>query len=83
VGFHHIKIRKRGIDMEELIKFIESITPFTVDKDKLFKFCYVNKEHPSRLYFKLITASRLTRQDYLEEFMQFEETRYNGRLNNV
>ncbi len=57
--------------MNELIEHIEEITTQTVDRDKLFKWLYTNKMQPSRLYFKLLTCSRLTRQDYLHDFMEF------------
>ena len=57
--------------MKELILYIEEITPFTVDKDKMFAFIYSHKIKASRLYFKLITASRLDRENWLDQFIEF------------
>ncbi len=59
--------------MNDLIEHIQSITPYTVDRDKLFKYLYTHKISAERLFFKLITASQLVRRDYLEEFADFEE----------
>jgi|LGVF01.2.fsa_nt_gb hypothetical protein len=58
--------------MNDLIELIQTLTPFTVNRDKLFKFLYCNKITADTLYFKLMTCSRLTRRDYLEEFSDFE-----------
>lgn len=57
--------------MKELIKHLEDITPFKVDSDKLFSYLYENKVTADRLFFKLITASRLVRQDYLQDFIDY------------
>ena len=59
--------------MNTLIDHIQSITPFKVNRQKLLRFLYAHKISADTLFFKLITASKLVRRDYLGEFADFEE----------
>ena len=59
--------------MNDLVEYLEILTPYKVDRQKLLLFLYSNKISAGTLYFKLMTCSRLTRQDYLEQFSDFEE----------
>jgi hypothetical protein len=52
--------------MNELMEYIKEITGQEVDREKMFAFLYARKIQASTFYYKLITASRLVRQDYLE-----------------
>lgn len=59
--------------MNDLISYIQELTPKIVDRQKLFRYLYNHKIKPDMLWFKLSTASRLVRQNYLDEFSNFEE----------
>jgi|LGOV01.1.fsa_nt_gb 3-methyladenine DNA glycosylase Tag len=52
--------------MNDLVEYLKEITGREVDRDKLFEFLYARKLQAGLLYFRLITGSRLQRQDYLE-----------------
>lgn len=58
--------------MNDLVEWIEISTPKKVDRQKLLAYLYENKIPASRLYFILLTCSRLVRQDYLKEFEDFD-----------
>ena len=59
--------------MNDLIQYIQELTPKIVDRQKLFRYLYIHKIKADMLWFKLINASRLTRENYLDEFSNFEE----------
>ena len=56
----------KGIEM--LMEHIHDITGSYADKEKLFAFLYRRKISAESFYFRLLTASRLVRQDYLLAF---------------
>ena len=57
--------------MKNIIEFIEDATPFKVDEKKLFAWLYENKISADRMYFKLITCSRLDRDNFFDSFNEY------------
>lgn len=58
--------------MIDLMEHITEITGRKVSHDKLFNWLYSNKVSADNMYFRLLTASRLVREDYLASFNEFD-----------